>query len=181
MKHKGMTSRFFLSRGFVIIGAMFFSGLMLSACGSGDSSSDPMQGAGGAMEAMHGEATISQELEGIHIEDPWARPGVEGRMSAAYFLLTNYGDEDDRLLSAASDVAIRVEVHESYEAEEGMMGMREMEALPVPAGETVQFRQGGLHIMFIQLTRPLSDGDEIALTLTFEKAGDMTIDVPVRL
>ncbi|CAN5199558.1 hypothetical protein BH23BAC3_BH23BAC3_28520 [soil metagenome] len=118
---------------------------------------------------------------GIHLEGAWARPGSEGRISAAYFLITNFGDEPDILLSAESDVARNVEVHESYESEEGMIGMREVLDLEIPAQSTVRFEQGGLHIMLIQLTRQLQDGDSFNLTLTFENHGTLMTEIPVRL
>lgn len=118
---------------------------------------------------------------GIHVEGAWARPGSEGRMSAAYFLITNFGDEPDILQSVQSDVARNVEVHESYEREEGMMGMREVSDLQIPGQSTVRFEQGGLHIMLIQLTRQLQDGDTFDLVLTFEKHGEVAVEVSARL
>lgn len=121
------------------------------------------------------------EGSGINIEGAWARPASEGRMSAAYFLITNFDDEQDLLLSVQSDVARNVEVHESYEREEGMMGMREITDLEIPGQSTVRFEQGGLHIMLIQLTRQLQDGDTFDLTLTFENHGEITVTVPARL
>lgn len=119
--------------------------------------------------------------EGIQVEDAWARPGGEGRMSAVYFLISNYNAEDDVLVSVQSDVAQNVEVHESYEREEGMMGMREVPDLELPGQSTVRFEQGGLHVMLMQLTRQLADGDSFELTLTFQKNEPVTIEVPVRL
>jgi periplasmic copper chaperone A len=121
------------------------------------------------------------EGEGIHIEGTWARPASEGRMSAAYFLITNYEDEADTLLSVQSDVARLVEIHESYESNEGMMGMREIPQLEIPARSTVRLEQGGLHIMLIQVTRTLADGDTFELRLNFAGHGEKTIEIPVRL
>lgn len=121
------------------------------------------------------------EGDGIEVVDPWARPGVEGRMSAAYFLISNFNSEEDVLTSVETDVAQSAEVHESYEREEGMMSMREVPQLDLPAQSTVRFEQGGLHVMLMQLTRQLSDGDTFELTLTFEKSDSVTVEVPVRL
>lgn len=119
--------------------------------------------------------------DGIQVSDAWARPGAEGRMSAAYFLVSNFNMEDDKLLSVDTDIARTAEVHESYEREEGMMGMREVPQLDLPAQSTVRFEQGGLHVMLMDLTQQLSDGDMFKLTLAFEKADSVTVDVPVRL
>jgi copper(I)-binding protein len=121
------------------------------------------------------------DAEGIHIEGAWARPGAEGRMSAGYFLITNYAAVDDTLISVHSDAARLTEVHESYDRGDGMMGMREVPELIVPAGETVRFEQGGLHIMFIQLTKTLEDGEEIELTLNFAQDGEKQLVIAVRL
>lgn len=119
--------------------------------------------------------------EGIQIEGAWARPASEGRMSAAYFLITNFEETDDALVGVESDVAQLVEVHESYEREEGMMGMREVPEVELPSESTVRFQQGGLHIMLIQVTRTLADGDTFELTLNFSNSESQTIEVPVRL
>ena len=117
----------------------------------------------------------------MEVSDAWARPGAEGRMSAAYFLVSNSNGEDDVLLSVETNVAQTAEVHESYEREDGMMGMREIPKLDLPAQSTVRFEQGGLHVMLIDLTRRLSEGDTFKLKLVFENGDSATIDVPVRL
>ena len=119
--------------------------------------------------------------EGIEVQDAWARPGADGRMSAAYFLISNFNSEDDQLVSVETDVAQSAEVHESYEREEGMMSMREVPRLDLPAQSTVRFELGGLHVMLMQLTRQLSVGDTFELTLTFEKNDPVTVEVPVRM
>ncbi|MFO7848148.1 MAG: copper chaperone PCu(A)C [Balneolaceae bacterium] len=121
------------------------------------------------------------EGEGIEVDGAWSRPAAEGRMSAAYFLITNYSNEDDVLASVESDIAQSTEVHESYEREEGMMGMREVEELEIPSQSTVRFEQGGVHIMLIQVTRRLAEGDSFELTLNFEDHGPITIEVPVQM
>jgi len=119
--------------------------------------------------------------EGIEVQEAWARPGADGRMSAAYFLISNFNSEDDVLTSIETEVAQNAEVHESYEREEGMMSMRDVPRLDLPAQSTVRFEQGGLHVMLMQLTRKLSDGDTFKLTLTFEKNDPITVEIPVRL
>lgn len=119
--------------------------------------------------------------EGIQVEGAWARPASEGRMSAAYFLVTNFESTGDTLVSVESDVAQLVEVHESYESEGDMMGMREVPELELPPQSTIRFQQGGLHVMLIQVTRTLAKGDTFELTLHFKHSESQTIDVPVRL
>lgn len=144
--------------------------LLTAGCSSGEQQQEQSQ-----------SQTEVADGEGIQIEDAWARPASEGRMSAAYFLLTNFETEPDTLLSVESDVALVVEVHESYESEEGLMGMREVPDLYIPPQSSLRFQQGGLHIMLIQVTQTLADGDTFLLTLNFAGAGQKTINVPVRL
>ena len=62
----------------------------------------------------------------------------------------------------------------------GEMTMRPIESLEIPAGSTINLEPGGYHIMLLDLVKPLEVGSEIELTLTFEKAGELTITVPVR-
>lgn len=135
--------------------------------------------AGGCASGEEPEEAITGE--GIHIEGAWARPASEGRMSAAYFLITNFENEADTLLSVESDIAELVELHESYETDSGMMGMREVTNLEIPAQSTIRLQQGGLHIMLIQVTRALADGDTFELTLNFAGSEPQTIEIPVRL
>lgn len=128
-----------------------------------------------------GEQSSHQiEGEGIEIEGAWARPGSEGRTSAAYFLITNFEEEADTLLSIHSNVAQLVEIHESYQQENHMVGMREAGKVEIPGNSTVKFEQGGLHVMLMQLTRSLSDGDSFELTLNFAKHDNITLDITVR-
>lgn len=141
--------------------------ILMSGCGNGEERAD--------------EQEILTDAEGIHIEGAWARPGSEGRMSAAYFLITNFDDLPDTLLSANSNIAQLTEIHESYEREDDMVGMREVGTVEIPGGRTVRFEQGGLHVMLIQLTETLVDGDSFELSLEFAGHGEIIVEVPVRL
>ncbi len=112
----------------------------------------------------------------ITIDHPWARPSL-GRVpnSAAYATIMNTGAKDDRLVSAATDAAEKVELH-THINDNGIMRMREVDGgIVVPAGETVKLAPGGLHIMLIGLTRKLNAGETLPMTLTFEKAGTMDV------
>ncbi|MEX0662806.1 MAG: copper chaperone PCu(A)C [Balneolaceae bacterium] len=118
--------------------------------------------------------------EGVEVEGSWARPGSEGGTSAAYFLITNFEQEADTLLSVQSDVAQLIEVHESYEQDGDMVGMREAGQVEIPAESTIRFERGGLHVMLMQLTQSLSDGDSFELTLNFANHDNITLEIPVR-
>ncbi|MFW5641826.1 MAG: copper chaperone PCu(A)C [Roseicyclus sp.] len=114
------------------------------------------------------------------IGDPYARAaGAMARSGAAFMEITNTGAEDDRLIAADSDVAERVELH-THVMDGDVMRMVEVEeGFAIPAGESIRLERGGAHVMFLGLTRALSTGDEVEVTLTFEGAGDMTVTIPV--
>ncbi|MGN8225660.1 copper chaperone PCu(A)C [Gracilimonas sp. BCB1] len=108
------------------------------------------------------------------------RPAASGGTSAAYFVYTNLLTKADTLLSVEADFAEMVQVHESYETEGGMMGMREQkEVIVQPAGE-IRFKQGGLHIMLMGLNQELKDGDSVAVRLEFAAAGEVVKKLPVQ-
>lgn len=115
----------------------------------------------------------------IRAEHAWARETPPGAtVGAAYFRVVNPGPAD-RLVSAATPIADHVELHLS-KVEHGMMQMRELKDVAVPAHGTVVFSPGTRHAMLVGLKQPLHAGDHVALTLVFEHAGTVTLDVPVR-
>jgi copper(I)-binding protein len=119
----------------------------------------------------------------IMIEDAYARASTGmSKSGAAFMIIKNLGDSDDRLVSAASDVAMRVELHTHISDANGVMKMVEVEeGFAIPAGGEHALQRGGDHVMFMGLNRPLEQGDTVTVTLTFEKAGEMTVDIPVDL
>lgn len=116
----------------------------------------------------------------LTIQDAWARPASAGENGAAYFVIENGTAADDTLLSVSSEIAAATEVHMSMADGNGVMSMQMQEAVTVPAKGQVEFKPGGLHVMFVNLNRNLKVGDTISLTLNFEKAGSLTIEVPVK-
>lgn len=114
------------------------------------------------------------------VHDPYARAaGAMARSGAAFMEITNGGDADDRLIAVASDVAERVELHMHIMENEVMRMVHAEDGFAIAAGETILLERGGKHVMFLGLTRALSQGDEIEVTLTFEDAGDVTVTIPV--
>lgn len=116
----------------------------------------------------------------ISLEKPWSRATPSGApVGAGYVTLKNSGGAADKLLSAtAPDVAGKVEIHE-MSMDNGVMKMRPVNGLEVPAGKSVELKPGGYHIMFMQLKQPLKAGDTIKGTLTFEKAGAVPVEYKV--
>lgn len=99
-----------------------------------------------------------------------AAPGVPG---VGFFTLTNGGKKSDRLLSAQSTAAGRVEIHRS-QVKDGVMQMRAVaDGVVLPSGKPVAFAPGGLHLMLFELREPLREGGQVPLTLTFEQAGQV--------
>jgi hypothetical protein len=122
----------------------------------------------------------SNKSELPYVEAAWARPAPAGGTSAIYFTLQNPGEDDDRLISASGDVAESVEIHMSMMNDDGVMSMQEQEYVAIPAGGSVLFEPGGLHIMLIDLVDELTVGDQFDINLTFEDSGEMRIPVVVK-
>jgi len=102
----------------------------------------------------------------------------QAKSAVAYITLENRGGEADRLLSVATDRAAMAHLHDTKSVE-GVVSMEPVEALDVPPGQTVAMKPGGLHIMLMGLKAPLQKGSKLTLELSFEKAGKITVEVPV--
>jgi periplasmic copper chaperone A len=117
----------------------------------------------------------------INVEQPWARATPAGAMTgAAYMTLANKTNTADRLTGASSDVATKVQVHE-MKVVNGVMQMREVAGgLEIPPGGSVTLKPGSYHVMLMGLKKPLVEGQSFPLTLTFAKAGNISVTVPVQ-
>jgi copper(I)-binding protein len=115
----------------------------------------------------------------IMIMSPWAPPSLAGaRNGAAYFTLMNHGTAADYLLSLSTPVADRADLHVE-EVTNGVMRMRPAGRLALAPGEAISLKPGSFHVMLFGLKQPLAPGDHFPLTLTFEKAGAVTVDTMV--
>jgi periplasmic copper chaperone A len=119
--------------------------------------------------------------EGLSVSEAWARPGIAGGNSAVYFMIDNPGSQDDTLLNASSDVAEASELHMTSISSDDTASMHHQMSVPIPAGEITVFEPGGLHVMLINLQRDLTDGETITLVLKFKNAGELQLEVPVKL
>src|SRR6185437_6141386 len=114
-------------------------------------------------------------LGNLRIEHPYVRPTPPGaRTGGAYFAIRNVGKDADRLLRVSSSVAQTVELH-SMTMDGTLMKMRAVSALDIPPGSTVTLGTGGYHVMLTGLRQPLTVGEKVPLTLTFEKAGGLDV------
>ena len=116
---------------------------------------------------------------GLQVIAAWAR-ATPGRVpnGAVFLTIKNYSTFDDRLLTAATPAAQRAELHR-HETDGGVMRMRRVRGIDLPAGGTVVFEPGGLHVMLMGLHEPLRKGAVFDLSLVFEKAGQTTFRVEV--
>lgn len=120
------------------------------------------------------------ELGALEIDHPWARatpPGAEA--AGAYMTIKNEGAEPDRLIGAAFAGAAVTQIHEMV-MDDGVMRMGEVAGgLPIPPGETVRLEPGGYHVMLMGLKAPLVEGGKVPLTITFEKAGSIEVELAI--
>jgi len=116
----------------------------------------------------------------IIVDDPYARASSPtAQVGAAFMAIRNSGNEDDRLVAAASGAARRVELHTHVMTNGVAKMMRVDEGFVVPANGEVLLQRGGKHVMMMGLTAAFIQDETISLTLTFEKAGEMIIVVPI--
>lgn len=123
-------------------------------------------------------ATPAHAHDGVQIIDPFARVLVGS--GAVYFMMSNHAATDDVLLSASSPDAAMVHLMNSSADADGVMSMAMVEGgFPVAAEESRTLTGGGDHVMLMGVTRKVSAGDVITVTLIFEHAGSVTLTVPV--
>lgn len=114
------------------------------------------------------------------VVDAWAGVASEGGTTAGYFTIENGLATADTLQGVTGEAMDRIEMHETYEREEGMRGMRPVEDLVVGPGARVRFEPGGLHLMLINMERALAVGDSVEVTLSFAEHGAYPLTLPVR-
>lgn len=115
----------------------------------------------------------------VEIEKPWARATAPGaKVAGGYMVIRNRGAAADRLLSAASPAAARVETHITMR-DGDVMRMREVKGYEVPANGSFELKPGGAHLMFVDIRQPFKEGERIPATLNFEKAGEVKVEFVV--
>jgi copper(I)-binding protein len=118
--------------------------------------------------------------DAVTIEDAWVK-ATDDDMSAAFGTLTNSGSTEVTIVSAETDAAGMVELHETVENESGEMVMREIEGgFSIPADGTLLLEPGANHIMLMGLTGALAAGDEVSVTLTFSDDSTYSFTAPVK-
>lgn len=115
----------------------------------------------------------------IEIDHPYARSTAAGQLNGGgYMKLVNGGSAADRLVSVSAGVARSVELHEMT-MDGNVMRMRQVDGIALQPGQAVELKPGGYHVMFVGLKAPLKAGDTFPMTLKFEKAGEVRVDVKI--
>ena len=116
----------------------------------------------------------------IAIDHPWTRATPKNApVAGGYLKITNTGTAPDRLTGGSVEVAKRFEIHE-MKMDGGVMKMRELtDGLDIAPGATVELKPGSYHIMMMNLSRPLTKGEKVKGSLTFEKAGKVDVEFAV--
>ena len=133
-----------------------------------------------ALAALAGAATLAQAADtaALRFVHPWARATAHGQHAGGAYLEIENRGAADRLVGVRGDVADAVQLH-SMKMEGNVMRMREAGPLEVPANGKLTLAPGGLHIMLMGLKKPLAAGSSFPLTLQFEKAGEVKVEVQV--
>ena len=115
----------------------------------------------------------------LAISGPWSRATPKGAQTAiGYMTIKNNGTTTDRLIGGSFDVAETFELH-SMVMENGIAKMRELNGVEIKPGQTIEFKPGGSHVMFVNLKHPLSKGEHVKGTLVFAHAGTVQIEYNV--
>lgn len=119
--------------------------------------------------------------DSIDIEHPWSRPTPPGTpMGVGYMVIRNQSDENVTLVGASTPRAGHVSIHETL-MKDGVMRMQPVrKGLPIPAGNMVELKPHSYHLMLEKLTEPLKEGESIPLTLTFDGAEPVVIELQVQ-
>jgi len=143
--------------------ARFFAVILLAGLGIGQ----PVladQSAGADLQAHH----------------PWARASLGTHQTgAAYMTLVNFGPAADRLIAVSTPAAERAQLHGHSMDDQGVMKMRPVDGMEVPPKSETTLQPGGLHVMLMGLRAPLKEGESIAMTLSFEQAGEIDVTVAI--
>lgn len=140
--------------------------LALGAC----SQSSPMADSASMVES--GASTIEIHHQRVFTAPPMAP------VTGGFMVILNHSDQADALIGASSDIAKNTEIHKT-EMDGDMMRMIAIPRLELAPKSETELKPGGLHVMFIGLTKPINEGDKVMLTLTFEKAGEVKLELPV--
>lgn len=132
------------------------------------------------LSSLIGLNAMADQAAELDIENPFVREmPPTAPATGAFMTLLNSSDQDIAIVSAQSDAAKNVELH-THTHDNGVMRMREIPEILVPAMGQAELKPGGLHIMLINPTRALKEGDEVRINLTLKDGSNKEIIAPVR-
>jgi copper(I)-binding protein len=122
----------------------------------------------------------SHEKGDLQIRHPWSRATPPGaKVAVGYMEFRNRGTKPERVVGASTPLAARVEMH--ITSRDGDVArMREVKTFEIPARERLELRPGGSHFMLVDIARPLKKGERVPLTVRFENAGELLIELEVQ-
>ncbi len=123
---------------------------------------------------------FSNPSDKIKIIDPWMRVGAQGQSTGLFFKIQNNSDKADTLYKVEFEPAGLVQIHETYDAGNDMMGMREIKEIVIPAKSTFELKPGSYHVMLMKLKQNIKKGFVGNATLYFKKAGKILIKVEAK-
>ena len=133
-----------------------------------------------AVASLSAVPAQADQYGSLNISGVWSRASAGmAKAGAAFMMIHNEGKTDDRIVSASTTVAAKTELH-THLNENGVMKMRQVPQIDVPAGGNVALKPGGFHVMLMGLKAPLKIGTSFPLTLKFANAGDVTLTVEVK-
>ncbi|TYP92132.1 hypothetical protein LX73_2382 [Fodinibius salinus] len=140
--------------------------MILSGCGS---------------ESKKEKSTDEVILGKLELSNSWARPAEKGQTATAYLTITNGTATKDTLISANSTISEVVELHQSLKHEDGTISMKPAGNQAIPSGEKLRLEPGGYHLMLKNITRELTVGDSLSVTLNFARLGTKKVTMPVQI
>ncbi|MFN8410921.1 MAG: copper chaperone PCu(A)C [Anaerolineales bacterium] len=127
-----------------------------------------------------GITSTDDVMTGLRATDNWVGSALRGNDSDAYMILHNRYDEDDALIGASTDVASSVEIHINQTTIDGSNTMIAQNLIVIPAQKIIEFAPGGIHLMLISLKQDLIAGNDITITLHFQKHEDLIVNFPIK-
>ncbi|WMT91194.1 copper chaperone PCu(A)C [Pelagibacterium sp. H642] len=142
---------------------------------------DPVVSLGEGGADAHAHAQDGVTVGDLTISGAFTRATLPNApVGGGYVTITNTGDEADRLLDAQSSFSPDVQIHKMAVVNDVMQMSQLPDGLEIPAGETVTLEPGGLHLMFMDISQPFVEGETVPVTLSFERAGDVEIELAVQ-
>lgn len=125
-------------------------------------------------------STVPAGAAEVSVENAWSRASIgTGRPGAAYMTLRNTGDDPAVVTRLSTDLATKPMVHATTTGEQGVVRMSHVEEVEIPAGESVALEPGGLHVMLMDLQRPMIEGESFTLSFIFTDGDEVSVEVPI--